>query len=90
MDLVVGWIVVCEKGGWGGGMFEELAMTGVEVRKLKDEEIAVELKRLRGKLFTMRTQTVTEKVEDLSQFEKIRRDIARLMTEQSARSRRAS
>lgn len=65
-------------------------MTGVEVRKLKDEEIAVELKRLRGKLFTMRTQTVTEKVEDLSQFEKIRRDIARLMTEQSARSRRAS
>jgi len=65
-------------------------MTGAEVRKLKDEEIAVELKRLRGKLFTLRTQTVTEKVEDMSLFEKMRRDIARLMTEQAARSKKAS
>ncbi len=64
-------------------------MTGEEVRKLKDEEIALEVRRLREKLYTLRTQAVTEKVEDLSQFTKIRRDIARLLTERSARAARA-
>src|SRR5690606_10190122 len=61
-------------------------MTGEEVRKLKDEEIALEVRRLREKLYTLRTQAVTEKVEDLSQFTKIRRDVARLLTERSARA----
>lgn len=56
-------------------------MTGAEIRKFKDEEITVELKRLRQKLFDLRQQTVTEKVSDNSQFKKIRSDIARLMTE---------
>ena len=64
-------------------------MTGEEVRKLKDEEIALEVRRLRERLYTLRTQAVTEKVEDLSQFTKIRRDIARLLTERSARAARA-
>lgn len=60
-------------------------MTGQEVKKLSAEEITSELAVLRGKLFSMRSQTVTEKVEDNSQFEKVRRDIARLMTERRAR-----
>ena len=60
-------------------------MTGNEVKALKNEEIDVELGRLREKLFTLRTQSVTEKVEDNSQFRKVRRDIARLLTEQRAR-----
>jgi ribosomal protein L29 len=60
-------------------------MNGKEVRALRDEEIKVELGRLRSKLFELRSQTVTEKVEDLSQFGKIRRDIARLLTESTAR-----
>ncbi|MAY73273.1 MAG: 50S ribosomal protein L29 [Phycisphaerae bacterium] len=60
-------------------------MTGKEVRALKDEEIGVELGRLRERLYTMRVQSVTEKVEDNSQFKKTRRDIARLLTEQTAR-----
>lgn len=64
-------------------------MTGKEVRALKDEEIRTELDRLRGRLFTLRAQSVTEKVEDNSQFTKIRRDIARLLTERSARRRAA-
>ena len=58
-------------------------MTGKEARALSGEEIGIELKRLREKLFTLRTQTVTEKVEDNSQFGKIRRDIARLLTIQT-------
>lgn len=62
-------------------------MTGAEIRKFNDEEITVELKRLRQKLFDLRQQTVTEKVSDNTQFGKIRKDIARLLTEQSARAR---
>ncbi|MCA3006272.1 MAG: 50S ribosomal protein L29 [Planctomycetaceae bacterium] len=62
-------------------------MTGAEVKKLTSEEVGVELKRLREKLFQLRNQAVTEKVEDTSQFRKIRKDIARLLTEQNARAR---
>ncbi len=65
-------------------------MTGDEVRKLNDEEIGIEVRRLRQRLFDLRTQTITEKVEDVSQFKKIRRDIAKLLTEGSARRRAAA
>ena len=60
-------------------------MDGKEVRGLTDEEIGVELKKLRGQLFSLRTQAVTEKVEDNTQFGKVRKDIARLMTERGRR-----
>ena len=60
-------------------------MIGEEVRKLRDEEISIELKRLREKLYTLRTQTVTEKIEDTSQLRLLRRDVARLLTERRAR-----
>jgi large subunit ribosomal protein L29 len=62
-------------------------MNAKEVRKLSDEEIDVEVKRLRGRSFELRTQSVTEKIEDTSQFAKVRRDIARLLTEQTTRNR---
>jgi len=61
-------------------------MTGAEVRKLNDEEITVELANLRGKLLSLRNKSVSEKIEDTSQFGKIRKDIARLLTEQTARA----
>ncbi len=61
-------------------------MTGAEVRKLNDEEITVELANLRGKLLALRNKGVSEKIEDTSQFGKIRKDIARLLTEQTARA----
>jgi len=60
-------------------------MDGKEVRGLTDEEIGVELKKLRTQLFSLRTQAVTEKVEDNTQFGKVRKDIARLMTERGRR-----
>jgi large subunit ribosomal protein L29 len=60
-------------------------MDGKEVRGLTDEEIGVELKKLRAQLFSLRTQAVTEKVEDNTQFGKVRKDIARLMTERGRR-----
>lgn len=55
-------------------------MNAAEAHKLNDEEITVELRRLSRKLFDLRSQAVTEKIEDVSQFSKIRRDIARLKT----------
>jgi large subunit ribosomal protein L29 len=63
-------------------------MKAIEVHKLSDEEITVELSRLRRRMFELKTQAVTEKIEDTSQFGKISRDIARLLTE--ANVRRAS
>jgi ribosomal protein L29 len=59
--------------------------TAEEVRKMRDEEISIELKKLREKIFALRSQLVTDKVEDTSQFHKLRRDVARLMTERHAR-----
>ncbi len=63
-------------------------MKAKEVHKLSDEEIDVEVARLRQRTFELRTQAVTEKIEDTTQFGSTRRDIARLLTEQNARRRK--
>lgn len=60
-------------------------MKAQEVHKFSDEEVSVEIVRLRKRMFELRTQKVTDKIEDTSQFKKTRRDIARLMTEQRSR-----
>jgi large subunit ribosomal protein L29 len=60
-------------------------MKAKEVHKLNVEEIDIEVDRLRKKLFELRTQAVTEKIEDTSQFGKTKRDVARLLTERSTR-----
>ena len=64
-------------------------MKAKEVHKLSDEEIGIETGRLRKRLFELGSQQVTEKIADTSQFKKIRKDIARLMTESSARRNKA-
>lgn len=61
-------------------------MKAKEVHKLSDEEVDVEVSRIRRHLFDLRTQAVTEKIEDSSQFGKSRRDVARLMTERQRRA----
>ncbi|MDG2030814.1 MAG: 50S ribosomal protein L29 [Phycisphaerales bacterium] len=60
-------------------------MKAQEVHKFSNEEVSVEIARLRKRMFELRTQKVTDKIEDTSQFKKTRRDIARLMTEQRSR-----
>ncbi len=60
-------------------------MKAKEVHKLSSEELTVEVKRLRRRMFELRTQAVTEKIEDTSQFKNTRKDIARLLTEQTVR-----
>ena len=61
-------------------------MKAKEVHKLSDEEITVEVARIRRQLFDLRTQAVTEKIQDHSQFGKLRKDIARLLTEMNTRA----
>lgn len=51
-----------------------------DIREMNPDELTVELETLRTKLFEIRTQAVTEKLEDPSQLKKIRRDIARYQT----------
>lgn len=65
-------------------------MNGKEVRALQDEEIKIELARLRSKIYELRSETVTEKMKDVSQFGKLRKDIARLLTERQARQTAAA
>jgi len=51
-----------------------------DLRELKTDELHAELDRLRRHLFDLRSQAVTEKLEDSSQLGKTRRDIARVLT----------
>ena len=61
-------------------------MKAGEVHKMSVEELGVEVAKLRNDLYDLRTQAVTEKVEDTSKFGKVRKDIARLLTEQKTRT----
>jgi large subunit ribosomal protein L29 len=51
-----------------------------DIRQLSDEELGTELKRVRRHLFDVRTQAVTEKLEDPSLLTKARKDVARILT----------
>lgn len=61
-------------------------MAGTDYKKMSKEEITAGIKTNRETLFQLRNQATTEKVEDISQFKKVRREIARLMTERSSRN----
>ncbi len=61
-----------------------------EIRELTDEELANELERLHRHLFDVRSQAVTEKLEDPSMLTKTKRDIARLLTVKRQRELQAS
>lgn len=55
-------------------------MKGKETSKLRIDEIAPELTRLRKELYALRAKSVTEKVEDTTRFGGLKRDIARVLT----------
>jgi len=60
-----------------------------EIRQLTDEELRTELERLRRHLFDLRSQAVTEKLEDSSMLTKAKRDIARILTARREREQAA-
>lgn len=51
-----------------------------EIRAMKTEQLHGELERLRRHMYDLRSQAVTEKLEDPSQLGKTKKDIARIMT----------
>lgn len=56
-----------------------------EIRNLNDEELQSENDRLRRHVFDLRSQAVTEKLEDPTMLTKAKRDIARVLTVQRER-----
>ena len=51
-----------------------------EYRGLSIDELKGEVETLRARQFEMRTQSVTEKLEDPSQLKKVKRELARIQT----------
>jgi large subunit ribosomal protein L29 len=51
-----------------------------EVRKMAPDQLAKHEQELRDELFKLKTRSATEKVKDLSQFKKLKKDIARVLT----------
>ena len=51
-----------------------------EIREMKTAEMNAELDRLRRHLFDLRSQAVTEKLENPHQLQQARKDIARVLT----------
>ena len=51
-----------------------------EIRDMKTDELHSELDRLRRHLFDLRSQAVTEKLQDPTMLTKTKRDIARIFT----------
>ena len=61
-----------------------------EIRAFSNEELVDQVQQLRRRVFELRAQSVTEKLEDTTAITKVRRDIARLLTVQRERARQAS
>jgi large subunit ribosomal protein L29 len=55
-------------------------MTSKQIRERESEALGHELKDKQKHLFELRTQAVTEKLEDPSQLRKTRKEIARIKT----------
>lgn len=55
-------------------------MKASEIREMNPDELDGELERLERRLFEIRTQAVTEKLEDPSLLTRTKRDIARVKT----------
>lgn len=52
----------------------------VDIRQMTTDEVYNELVRLRRHRFDLKSQAVTEKLEDPTQLGKTKRDVARLLT----------
>lgn len=60
-------------------------MKAEEVHKMSEEELGVEVERLRRRLYELKAQSVTEKLENPKELGNVRRDIARVLTERRQR-----
>ncbi len=58
-----------------------------EVRALTPEQLQAEMSSARNSLVELRMKRASEKIEDNSQFRKLRQTVARLKTEAGARAK---
>lgn len=61
-----------------------------EVKNMSDEQLTETLSQVRRELYDLRSKAVTEKVENNREFGLLRRDVARVLTEQRSRAINAS
>ncbi|MBE0535891.1 MAG: 50S ribosomal protein L29 [Phycisphaerae bacterium] len=55
-------------------------MKALQLRELRPDELTEKLEDLHKKLFSLRAQAVTEKLENTNAVKNVRRDIARVKT----------
>ena len=56
-----------------------------EIREFSDEELAKKLEDGRAELFNLRFQMATSQLDNTARVKNVKKDIARLLTEQRAR-----
>ncbi len=60
-------------------------MKPAEIRELSDEALADKLKEARAELFNLRFQMATSQLDNTARVKTVKKDIARILTEQRAR-----
>ena len=60
-------------------------MKASEIKKLSDDQIEAEIKQTRRQIYDLRSQAVTEQLENPGQKSVLRRDVTRLLTEKRQR-----
>lgn len=60
-------------------------MKHAEIRELSDEALAEKLKDCRAELFNLRFQMATSQLDNTARVTTVKKDIARVLTEQRAR-----
>ncbi|MDO4437189.1 MAG: 50S ribosomal protein L29 [Coriobacteriaceae bacterium] len=60
-------------------------MKPAEIRELSDEALAEKLKDARAELFNLRFQMATSQLDNTARVKTVKKDIARVLTEQRAR-----
>lgn len=64
-------------------------MRASEIRELTDEEVVHTLEELRQEALNLRLQAQTGQLENTARIRHVRRDIARFVTEQTARGKQS-
>ena len=60
-------------------------MNAAEVKKMSDAQLTETVKQVRTELFELRNQAVTQKLENPQRLGELRKDVARVLTEQRSR-----
>ena len=60
-------------------------MKAVEIRELSSDDLTVKLKEARAELFNLRFQMATSQLDNTARVKTVKKDIARILTEQRAR-----